>query len=138
MSRQTELAQIHIAKKDLGLDDETYRYMLKNIAGADSSKELDFVARHKVIQHLKNLGWKPKRKVGPKSNKRIIKGQGDKIRALWLELAELDIVRDKSEAALMAYIKRMTKGKYEAPQFCDSDTASRIIETLKKWKTRAL
>ncbi|MDG4811679.1 regulatory protein GemA [Hydrogenovibrio sp. 3SP14C1] len=156
MSRQSELAQIHIAKKDLGMEDDAYRAMLKDVAGVKSSSNLDFQGRHAVIHRMKELGWKPKRKkqYGPKSRKptthnvaflgseiemeRSRKSQGDKIRALWIEMAEQKIVKNSSEVALRAYIKRMTKGQYEAPQFCDAPEASMIIESLKRWQKREL
>ncbi|WP_040728243.1 gp16 family protein [Thiomicrorhabdus sp. Kp2] len=144
MSRQSNLAKIHIAKKDLGMADDAYRAMLLDVAKVDSASKLDFHGQYAVLQRLKELGWKPTRGLkvgvtGRKSGKTYAqkKSQGDKIRALWIELHNLGIVKDKSEAALMAYIKRMTQGKFEAPQFCDQDTASRIIESLKQWKRRA-
>lgn len=142
MSRQSELAQIHIAKKDLGMEDDAYRALLMDVAKVDSSSKLDFQGRHAVIHRMKALGWKPKpRKVGPKSNKPkgpvYKKSLGDKIRALWIELYELGIIHDKSEAALMKYVKRMTGGKFEAPQFCDTPEAIKIIESIKQWRKRA-
>ena len=60
-NRNTELAQIHIAKKDLGLDDDTYRAMLWTCARVSSSKDLDHAGRAAVIAHLKARGFKPKR-----------------------------------------------------------------------------
>ncbi|MGE4501957.1 MAG: gp16 family protein [Thiomicrospira sp.] len=135
MTRQSDIAKIHIAKKDLGMEDDAYRAMLMDVAKVDSASKLDFQGRHRVLHRLGQLGWKPKRKpmkTGPKSTKSM----GDKIRALWIELANDGIVRDKSEAALMAYVKRMTNGKYQAPQFCDAYQAGRIIEALKKWRKR--
>ena len=149
MSRQSELAKIHIAKKDLGMEDDAYRAMLLDVAKVESSSKLDFHGRHAVLNRMKELGWKPKRKkVGPKSRQpqktkveflgntiemqRSRKSLGDKIRALWIELYDLGIVKNKSEAALMAYVKRMTQGKFEAPQFCDTPEAVMIIEALKK------
>lgn len=50
--RQRELAKIHILKKQLALDDETYRAMLQNIGGAESSKDLTALGRGKVLDHL--------------------------------------------------------------------------------------
>lgn len=64
--RNRELAQIHIAKKDLGLDDETYRDMLFTIARVRSSGELDHAGRRRIIEHLQARGWKPKAGVKPK------------------------------------------------------------------------
>lgn len=63
--RTRELAQIHIAKKQLGLDDETYREMLWTIARTRSSGDLDFTGRKRVLEHMKARGFKvqpPKRR----------------------------------------------------------------------------
>src|SRR3712207_2796352 len=57
-TRKRELAQIHIAKKELGLDDETYRDMLWSIGRVRSSGDLDFTGRKKVLAHLKSRGFK--------------------------------------------------------------------------------
>lgn len=54
------LAQIHIAKKELGMDDATYRAMLHSVAGVTSAKDLSVAAAAKVIANCKRLGWKPK------------------------------------------------------------------------------
>lgn len=56
--RNKELSQIHIAKKELGLDDETYRAMLWTCARVTSSKDLDFSGRIAVLKHMKARGWK--------------------------------------------------------------------------------
>ena len=58
--RRRELAQIHIAKKDLGIDEDTYRLMLRTIARVDSAADLNAEGRRQVIAHLKARGFKPK------------------------------------------------------------------------------
>lgn len=59
--RGRELAQIHIAKKDLALDDDTYRNMLWTVGRVRSSAELDHAGRANVLSHLRARGFKPKR-----------------------------------------------------------------------------
>ena len=59
-ARNGQLAQIHIAKKYLGLNDDTYRAMLFTLARVRSSSELDHAGRAKVLAHLKACGWVPK------------------------------------------------------------------------------
>lgn len=59
-NRTAQLAQIHIAKKELGLDDDTYRAVLWTCARVESSKDLDFAGRSKVLDHLKARGWQNK------------------------------------------------------------------------------
>lgn len=127
-------AQIHIAKKDLQIDDDTYRALLSNTTGKSSCSDMDITDLHKALQAFKDRGWKPRKKTGPKSGKQ--KTQGDKIRALWISMAKDGLLRDGSEAALRKWIRRETKGKFDAPQFCDAATASRLIEGLKKWRDR--
>jgi phage gp16-like protein len=56
--KQAELAKIHIAKKELGMDDDTYRAMLKQLTGFSSSKDLNADERRKVLEHLKKAGFK--------------------------------------------------------------------------------
>lgn len=60
--RKRELAMIHVAKKDLGMDDETYRQMLWTIARVKSAADLDSAGRKQVIDHLKGCGFRVKRK----------------------------------------------------------------------------
>lgn len=55
--RKAELAKIHIAKKALALDDDTYRDILQNVCKATSSKDLDSQARFKLLKHFESLGW---------------------------------------------------------------------------------
>ena len=55
--RRRDLAKIHIAKKQLGMDDATYREMLFNITGFQSAAHLDSKQRWAVIKHLKARGY---------------------------------------------------------------------------------
>lgn len=53
-----QIKMIHAAKRMLGLDDDTYRDMLENIAGVRSATELDQDGVTKVIRHLSRCGFK--------------------------------------------------------------------------------
>ena len=57
--RNREIQLIHIAKSQLGFDDESYRSMLFTIAQVRSSSDLDYAGRAKVLAHLKSCGFKP-------------------------------------------------------------------------------
>lgn len=61
--KSREIQLIKIAQKQLGLDDETYRDMLWTAARVKSSTELDFAGRKKVLDHLKECGFKVTAKV---------------------------------------------------------------------------
>ncbi|MDX1755864.1 MAG: regulatory protein GemA [Marinobacter sp.] len=59
-NRKGPTAQIHIARKQLGMDEDTYRAMLANVTGKQSSKDCTVAELHKVVTHLKQLGFKAK------------------------------------------------------------------------------
>lgn len=133
--RKNELAQIHIAKGELCLDDETYRDMLWQVAKVRSASDLDWAGRKRVLDHFQSKGWKkkPAKKAGarPMAND----AQAKMIRGLWIELHQAGIVEDGSEAALASFIKR--QARVEALQWLSGAQASQVIESLKKWLQRS-
>lgn len=58
--KNSAMIKIHIAKKQLNLDDETYRTILASKGGATSSKDLDFAGRARVLAYFQTMGFKPK------------------------------------------------------------------------------
>lgn len=58
--RRRDMAVIHIAVKQLGMDDETYRAMLWAVARVRSSADLDFTGLQRVRDHLAKCGFKAK------------------------------------------------------------------------------
>lgn len=56
-TRNLQLSKIHIAKKDLGLDDETYRALLARVAGVRSAKDLKPRQIGRVLAEFARLGW---------------------------------------------------------------------------------
>jgi hypothetical protein len=53
-----QLALIHVAKKELGLQDEDYRSILELYGGFSSSKHLTLEGFERVMNHLERLGFK--------------------------------------------------------------------------------
>lgn len=62
--RKRQLAKIHIAKSDLGLDDDTYRALLMDVAGVDSAAKLNAKQRAAVLERFESKGWKNKKQKG--------------------------------------------------------------------------
>lgn len=54
--RKRELATIHIARQQLGMDEATYRDMLWAVARVRSAADLDWAGRKRVIDHLAGSG----------------------------------------------------------------------------------
>lgn len=59
--RARDLAAIHATVKQLGMDDDTYRDMLWTVARVRSAKDLDFVGRKRVLEHLSAIGGRFRR-----------------------------------------------------------------------------
>lgn len=55
--RNLQLSKIHIAKKDLGLDDDTYRALLGRVSGVRSAKDLNPRQIGAVLAEFERLGW---------------------------------------------------------------------------------
>ena len=60
--RNAELAKIHLAKKQLQLDEETYRAMLWTVGRVQSARDLDAGGRARVLEHLEARGFRPHRR----------------------------------------------------------------------------
>lgn len=127
---------IHVARRELRMDADTYRLMLagmKGLGGATSTAELSVPNLLSVLEQLKQKGFK----VRPnKAGKRPLADddQSKKIRSLWLTLHDLGEVRDPSEAALAKFVLSMTR--VSALQWLSTAQASRVIENLKQWHHR--
>ena len=65
-SRKSLMAKIHIAQKDLGLDEDTYRAMLQNLTGKRSSADCTDRQLVMLVAALRKRGWKDSRPKGPK------------------------------------------------------------------------
>lgn len=54
--RRAALGKIHLAKKQLGMDEDTYRAMLQTIGGVKSAADLTPEGINRVIRHLEQSG----------------------------------------------------------------------------------
>lgn len=135
-NRNNQLAQIHIARAELGLDDDTYRSIIRMMSNGrtDSSAELDYAERRKLLEHFEARGWKNKPAKNAKTRPLATDDQSKMIRGLWIELFNLGAIANSSEAALAAFVKRQTG--VNALQWLNSYQASQVIESLKKWVIR--
>jgi hypothetical protein len=133
MSRDPLLAQIHIARKALRMDEATYRSVLMRVTRKPSSAAMSTAERRKVIAEFKRLGFAPKNRFGrrPQSDKPYVR----KVFALWGELKRSGIWRDPSPHSLRHFVKNMTD--CDDPEWLTWPQARDVIEALKKMKERA-
>lgn len=126
MSHPAMLAKIHIAKKELALQEAEYRALLQRVGRVASAKDLSETAAIAVIAEFKRLGWQPRESTRPPAERADIR----KIYALWGALHAGPLDRD----ALRAWVH----GRFtvSAPEFLKPVQAREAIEQLKAWQKR--
>ena len=89
-TRRAMLAKVHIAKKDLCLDDDTYRMMLDNLFGVESSGKLSLKQLDELLGHMTSRGFVAVKKGDAKPSKSAQSGKPiiAKIGALLVELGQ--------------------------------------------------
>lgn len=134
--RDPQLAQLHIARKQLGLDEDTYRDVLERVAGKRSAGDMTSRERAVALAEFKRLGWAPKGKgrgVEPRRDHRFCF-------VLWGLLADAGVVT-QGRAALNAFICapnfRAKWGEAATDiRFLSADRTADVIEALKDMAAR--
>jgi len=119
------LAKVHIAKKELALQEESYRAILERVTGRTSSKDCSKRQLEAVLGEFKRLGWTPKAGKNSPSGRPHVR----LIYALWKEAGIVGAVDNASTEGLRSFVARQT-GK-EAPEFLKPAEANLVIEGLK-------
>ncbi|EMK8626509.1 regulatory protein GemA [Salmonella enterica subsp. enterica serovar Newport] len=137
MERGKLIQLIHVAKNKLGIDTDTYRQMLVSITRITSTSTMNPGQLNKVLNAMKAKGFRVKPASKAQTSRPLVDTpQVKKLRALWLEMHVSGIVRDSSETALQAWVKRETG--VDRLQWLEPEQASHCIEKLKKWLARGL
>ncbi|EHN5171726.1 regulatory protein GemA [Salmonella enterica] len=135
MNRAALIKTIHIGKKELGLDTDTYRQMLLSATGVNSAGAMNMAQLAKTLDAMKAKGFVVRPATKSRSSRPLVDTpQVKKLRALWLEMHHQGKIRDSSEAALQAWVKRETG--VDKLQWLEPGMASLCIEKLKKWQKR--
>lgn len=132
---------IHVGRRDLQMADDAYRSIVAGVAeGKTSAADCNNLELRRVLDHLKRAGFKVRRsQPAARHGERTLdtSPEATKVRALWLLLHRIGVVRDPSEAALAAYVHRMVK--VDAMQWARrTGRMDTIIEGLKAWAARKL
>lgn len=136
------LAKVQIARKDLALDEDTYRAVLERLTGQRSAAGLDDRQLERVLAEFRAKGWKPKvaanRGAQPADRptpRRADHPVAKKARALWISLHRLGVIDNPSDQALEAFAKRQLG--CERLQWANQRLGFRLIEALKAMAERA-
>lgn len=132
--RQNLLAQIHIARKQLGFGEPEYRDLLVAATGKNTSSIMSPAELGLVIEAMVKAGFRSAVKGAPdgkKSARKVVR----LIFGLWSELGARGIVENGSREALLAFVKRQTG--IDHPDWLDNKQASSVVEALKSMLNRA-
>ncbi|MGV8939071.1 MAG: gp16 family protein [Allorhizobium sp.] len=132
----TSYAAIHVAKKQLGLDDDTYRAKLTNITGKSSTVDMTEAERQAVLTVFRNEGFKPSSAARRPDGRQKLTGKfAKKLQALWIAGFNLGVVENRDDSALLAFVKRQT-GIDHTRFLTFADDGRAAIEALKAWLRR--
>lgn len=140
-----ELAKIHIAKKELGLDDDTYRALLRRVIdlnplhitalgktkafeGVISAKYLTSLGRAAVLSHFKSSGFAGKKAYPGRPHNTDSKTANTAAQLRKIEALLADAKRPWAYAVSMA--KHMYKK--DTLTFCNSQELAGLIAALVK------
>lgn len=133
MATPDQLKKIHALRREAGLDDDSYRDLLQAVTGERSAKAIDVGAAARVIDRLQGLSSSLRR--GVEGAMDLTGPYAGKLRALWISGYHLGVVRDRTDRALCAFLKRQT-GIEHTRWLRDAGDARRVIEALKAWLAR--
>ncbi len=128
--RRNMIAKLHIAKKQLGLDDDTYRANLERLTGKTSSRDMTPAEMETCLKDFSKKGFKAVAKAGKSGLPTTAK-----INALWLSGWNLGVIRNPSPQAMEAFILRQT-GIAKAQWLINPLDAMKVIDGLKAWLAR--
>lgn len=128
------IAAIHSGCKQLGIDEDARRAIYARVTGKASLKLMSPGEKEAVVGELRRLGFKLASR-RPNGRARLSGKFAGKLQALWITAYNLDIVDNRDDAALEAFIRRQTGLERERFLYHASD-AAKVIEALKKWIAR--
>lgn len=144
MNRTSMIKVIHIARRDLHLDDDTYRSLLGAVVpGKSSCRDMTVIELQNVIQALEAKGFKSK---PLRRSKRRMSAPSDvslKIRAIWKTMFNQGFVRDGSDIGLDRFVRRHTRIRnggegVSSLEWLRADAEDNLLESLKQWHIREM
>ncbi len=126
------IAAIHTGLRQLGIVEDDKRDLYERLTGKRSLTEMAPRDLESVVSELRRLGFKPSSKG---ASKRLEGKYAKKLQAQWIAMWNLGLTADRSDAALISFVRRQTK--IDHTRFLrHPEDAAKVIEALKAWATR--
>ncbi|WP_164516295.1 regulatory protein GemA [Minwuia thermotolerans] len=138
-NRKALLAKSAIAVKQLGIEEADFRDLLEARYGARSRTKLSDDQLVDLVEHFRSQGFRPAKKARARRpsatpGARASSGMLSKIRALWISGWHLGVVRDRSDEALSAWARNVTR--VERAEWQHGEDAMKVVEGLKDFLSR--
>jgi phage gp16-like protein len=134
------LRLLHVGRRELGLEEDDWRAILRRVAGQDSLRAMSDGQRQAVLDELKRLGFRPRAGRDKRRHPPSAKPYVRLVHALWRSCHRLGVVEDGSRGALRAFCKRFIAHGNDAvavdPDLLSYDQARPVIEALKAMEAR--
>ncbi|EAN5774924.1 DUF1018 domain-containing protein [Salmonella enterica] len=143
MERDKLISTIHVAKRELRLDEDTYKDALHTATGKTSCRDMTLPELSKALAAFKKRGFK----VRSKPQNRALKPATvtAKIRAIWRLMHAQGFLGSDSEAALNVWVRKQTASANGGEgvanyQWLEREPAlaSDVLERLKRWHRREM
>lgn len=140
--RRRLLAMVHIAPKQLRMDDDDYRTVLMRVTGRTSAGDCNAAQLDQLIAEFRRLGFKAD---APRPGTRTRPPRADhalarKARVMWISLAHLCAVREAPEDAIRADkgLEAFAQRQLGCARFqwANQNQADKLVEALKAWAER--
>ncbi|EEZ1655206.1 DUF1018 domain-containing protein [Escherichia coli] len=137
------ISAIHVAKRELALDDETYTSALLAATGKTSCRDMSPDELSRVLDVFKKRGFKVRQNP---VNRALKPGTVTaKIRAIWKVMHRQGFISDGAETALNRWVKSQTAAQNGGEgvanwQWLEQHPAlaSDVLERLKRWHRRKM
>ncbi|EJG5922339.1 DUF1018 domain-containing protein [Salmonella enterica] len=143
MDRASLITLIHVARRELRLDEDTYKDALHTATGKTSCRDMTQAELSKALAAFEKCGFK----VRSKPQNRALKPATvtAKIRAIWRLMHVQGFLGSDSEAALNAWVRKQTASANGGEGVAnyqwlerESALASDVLERLKRWHRREM
>ncbi|NOR63273.1 MAG: DUF1018 domain-containing protein [Rhodobacteraceae bacterium] len=124
-------AKIHVAAKQLGMDEDAQRDVYERVTGERSLRAMNGLQLAAVNTEMVRLGFKPSHAKGNK----LSGTYGPMMRALWLSAYNLGVVRNSRDEAMIKWVYRQTQIEH-LNWVRHPEDANKAIDALKLWMRR--
>lgn len=133
--------KIHVACKQLGLDNEARRSLQLVTTGKESLRDMTDAEQLQVIERLKASGFQDAKGNAPRQ-KKAKRADVRMIHVLWAKLGETGTLRDPSRKGLNAFIQKRFGENWgtvpaDVDMLNDHLQIDDVIQALKVWAKRA-